>query len=32
MVKTLGITQINQSTGVKHTISNMAKVIRLAAE
>lgn len=32
MAKTLGITQINQSTGAKRTISNMAKAMRLDAE
>ena len=32
MAKTLSITQINQSTGAKRTISNMAKAMRLDAE
>ena len=32
MAKTLGITQLNQSTGAKRTISNMAKAMRLDAE
>ena len=32
MAKTLSINQINQSTGAKRTISNMAKAMRLDAE
>ena len=32
MAKTLSITEINQSTGAKRTISNMAKAMRLDAE